>query len=114
MLSVEERNVLFPPILSALVRFCKAFPPLIEDVVGLLLQYGKICVSESCMKGYASPKNFDMSVGHEEALAVMGESTKEEVRQVLQQLPQGEPLAAKIQATFATILSNSLLVNNAF
>lgn len=44
---MEERQQLFAPILPAFVRFCKAFPPLLEDVVSLLLQYGRICVSEA-------------------------------------------------------------------
>ena len=47
VLSCEERQQLFSPVLPAFVRFCKAFPPLIEDVVGLLLQYGRISASEN-------------------------------------------------------------------
>ena len=47
VLTSEERQQLFPPVLPAFVRFCKAFPPLMEDVVGLLLQYGRICASEA-------------------------------------------------------------------
>ena len=47
MLTSEERQQLFPPVLPAFVRFCKAFPPLMEDVVSLLLQYGRICASEA-------------------------------------------------------------------
>ena len=47
MLTSEESQQLFPPVLPAFVRFCKAFPPLMEDVVSLLLQYGRICASEA-------------------------------------------------------------------
>jgi len=47
VLTSEERQQLFPPVLPAFVRFCKAFPPLMEDVVSLLLQYGRICASEA-------------------------------------------------------------------
>ena len=46
VLTSEERQQLFPQVLPAFVRFCKAFPPLIEDVVGLLLQYGRIVASQ--------------------------------------------------------------------
>ena len=47
VLSSEERQRLFNPVLPTFVRFCKAFPPLVEDVVGLLLQYGRITASEN-------------------------------------------------------------------
>ena len=33
----EERLVLLPPVLPSFVRFCKAFPPITEDVVSLLV-----------------------------------------------------------------------------
>lgn len=111
---MDERNMLFPAVLPAFPRFCKAFPPLIEDVVGLLLQYGRVVVSGSCHKSYSSPRNFDMSVGNEEVAELVGENTKEDVQKMLRQLPEGEPLAAKIQSTFVAILNNSLLAKKTF
>lgn len=54
VLTTEERQQLFPPVLPAFVRFCKAFPPLMEDVVGLLLQYGRICASEDSLQPLTS------------------------------------------------------------
>lgn len=44
------RTELFSHILPAFVRLCEAFPPLIEDTISLLVQLGKISVSESALK----------------------------------------------------------------
>lgn len=51
MLSSENRTELFTPALPALVRICVAFPPLVDDVVSLLLQVGRVCLSEACAHG---------------------------------------------------------------
>ena len=40
---------MFEPTLGSMVRFCKAFPPLVEDVTSLLLQYGRVVASEACL-----------------------------------------------------------------
>jgi hypothetical protein len=37
VLSHDERQELMPPVLPSFVRFCKAFPPLTEDVIALLV-----------------------------------------------------------------------------
>lgn len=109
---MEERNTLFPPILPSLVRFCKAFPPIIEDVVSLLAQYGRITVSEHCFKGYSSPRNFDMTV--QMPVSFKNMELKEEVLDVLQKMPEDDSLAGKIQRTFAEIVQNSLLEKKVF
>ncbi|EEC07439.1 integrator complex subunit, putative, partial [Ixodes scapularis] len=43
-----QRPLLFLPALPALVRMCRAFPPLAEDVAVLLLQLGRVCLSQEC------------------------------------------------------------------
>ena len=100
VLTAEERQQLFPPVLPAFVRFCKAFPPLMEDVVGLLLQYGRICASEDSLQpltinGGLSP---DLVNGLNSFTAA---DPKEKYR--LESLPQ------QVQDTFAAILDNSVL-----
>ncbi len=42
VLSVEERSALYPPTLPSLVRIARAFPPLVEDILALLVQMGKV------------------------------------------------------------------------
>ena len=95
-----------------MVRFCKAFPPIIEDVVSLLAQYGRIAVSEHCFKGYSSPRNFDMSV--QMPISFKNMEIKDEVMDVLKTLPDDDSLAGKIQKTFAEIVQNSLLEKKIF
>ena len=103
VLTAEERQQLFPPVLPAFVRFCKAFPPLMEDVVGLLLQYGRICASEDSLQpltingGGLSP---DLVNGLNSSMAASADPKE---RHRLESLPQ------QVQDTFAAILDNSVL-----
>ena len=110
MLTAEERNILFPPVLPSMVRFCKAFPPLIEDVVGLLLQYGRICASESCLNGAVSPKNFDMTGNSSTEVGPKEDNMNEQMKEIVDTInPTNASLAFQIQLTFTSILENSLL-----
>lgn len=34
------------PTLPSLVSFCRAFPPLYEDIMSLLIQIGQVCASD--------------------------------------------------------------------
>lgn len=45
----ETRPSLFGPILPSLVRICEAFPPLVDDTISLLMQLGRICVSQASL-----------------------------------------------------------------
>ncbi|XP_066936944.1 integrator complex subunit 2-like isoform X1 [Clytia hemisphaerica] len=45
-LPVAKRNQFFVPALCCLQRICKAFPPIREEVVALLLQIGRIAISQ--------------------------------------------------------------------
>lgn len=46
----EERAEVFIPALSALERLCVAFPPLVDDVIGLLLHLGKVCSAQNAVE----------------------------------------------------------------
>ena len=116
VLTSSERNILIPPVLPAMVRFCKAFPPLIEDVVGLLLQYGRICASESCINGAVSPKNFDMTGSSPIEIGNAKEdSLNGELGDITSRIsPTNPSLAYQIQLTFTSILENSVLEKRIF
>ena len=114
VLTSAERNILFPPILPSLMRFCKAFPPLIEDVIGLLLQYGRICASESCINGAVSPKNFDMT-GSTHIESGVKEELCEQFKDITNTINStNSSLAHQIQLTFTSILENSVLEKRIF
>lgn len=49
VLSAEDRIVLFMPVLSSLTRICLAFPPLAEDITGLLLQLGRVSTAQAAL-----------------------------------------------------------------
>lgn len=49
VLPSDLRLELFQPVLQSLVRICKAFPSLLEDVTSLLLQLGRICESQASL-----------------------------------------------------------------
>ena len=100
MLTAEERQQLFPPVLPAFVRFCKAFPPLMEDVVGLLLQYGRICASEDSLQ---PPLTINGGLSPDLVNGMNSITSDPKERQRLESLPQ------QVQDTFAAILDNSVL-----
>jgi hypothetical protein len=50
ILSSEKRALFFVPVLPALVRICKPFPPLHEDAINLLIQISQICLSQLAAK----------------------------------------------------------------
>ena len=100
-------------------------------------RFGKAVVSESCMKGYGSPKNFDLNLGNETISAVQGErdeeddedddnrrdfprsrafsrTARDEIEGLLRSLPKGEPLSVRIQATFDAIIGSSIMEKNVF
>jgi len=109
VLSSEERSSLFEPTLASMVRFCKAFPPLIEDVVGLLSQYGRVTISEACLtkaKGSGSPKNVFGAFDDDE--------NEEDIRNILAKDDSAVVMATKIQAVFKKIMDNSVLEKRAY
>jgi len=84
-----SRAELFAPCLPALVRICEAFPPLVDDVISLLMQLGRICMSEESLTSWQ-----DWTGGNRdnEIIAV-----------------DNHILCLKIQVTFANILSRAVL-----
>nr|CAD7423644.1 unnamed protein product [Timema monikensis] len=46
-----SRAQLFTPVLPSLVRICRAFPPLVDDTVQLLLQLGRMCEAQKSLIG---------------------------------------------------------------
>lgn len=52
-MSSNNRVELFQPTLPALVRICEAFPPLVDDVISLLTQLGRISMSEASRSTFA-------------------------------------------------------------
>ncbi|XP_034948170.1 integrator complex subunit 2 isoform X2 [Chelonus insularis] len=49
VLPARDRVILFMPVLSALTRMCLAFPPLAEDITGLLLQLGRVSSAQAAL-----------------------------------------------------------------
>uniref|UniRef100_A0A4W4DWR8 Integrator complex subunit 2 n=1 Tax=Electrophorus electricus TaxID=8005 RepID=A0A4W4DWR8_ELEEL len=50
VLTRPRRFVFFMPTLPCLVPFCRAFPPLYDDVVSLLVQVGQVCAADVATK----------------------------------------------------------------
>lgn len=60
-ISSTQRIHLFKPILPALVRISKAFPPLIDDIVQLLSQLMKICQSQASLTSHFDTNSMEDS-----------------------------------------------------
>ncbi|XP_072515420.1 integrator complex subunit 2 [Salminus brasiliensis] len=50
VLTRAKRFVFFMPTLPCLVSFCRAFPPLYDDVASLLVQVGQVCAADVATK----------------------------------------------------------------
>ena len=46
-LPASKRVAFFTPALPALVRFCRAFPPLCDEATGFLLELGRVAASHA-------------------------------------------------------------------
>ncbi|EFA05171.1 integrator complex subunit 2 [Tribolium castaneum] len=86
-LSSSQRVRLFRPILPALVRISEAFPPLVDDIVNLMMQLAKVCKSQASLASH-----FDVHLGKE--LEVSAEESKE--------------LCVLVQETFSDILDRAV------
>ncbi|XP_022248205.1 LOW QUALITY PROTEIN: integrator complex subunit 2-like [Limulus polyphemus] len=90
----ERRPQLILPALPAIVRMCKAFPPLFEDVVALLLQLGHICYSHACVMDMFSPSVIDYST------SVPDKETLKEVQKVIWSLPTNNAVCLAIRSAY--------------
>ncbi|PNF24457.1 Integrator complex subunit 2 [Cryptotermes secundus] len=90
-----SRQELFGPCLPALVRICEAFPPLVDDVISLLMQLGRICMSEASLT--ARQDGLVLS-------SMTGGNSDGKISAA-----DNHTLCLKIQATFADILSRAVL-----
>ncbi|XP_063236508.1 integrator complex subunit 2 [Bacillus rossius redtenbacheri] len=51
VLPCSSRALLFEPVLPSLARICRAFPPLVDDTVSLLMQLGRVCEAQRSLAG---------------------------------------------------------------
>lgn len=84
---------LFTPILPALVRISEAFPPLVSDVMNLLMQLAKISESQASLASH-----FDAHLG--KSLEVSAQESRE--------------LCDLTQKTFSEILDKAVLKPNVY
>lgn len=96
-----QRPLLFLPALPALVRMCKAFPPLSEDVAILLLQLGRVCLSQECT---AAPPQLGFCANQLDKCD--GDS---DIKSVLERLPTNSALCRAIQKSFADLCDTAVL-----
>lgn len=87
-LSSAQRIKLFNPVLPALVRISEAFPPLVEDIVQLLIQLSRVCQSQASIASY-----FDDHLSWESGVSIQ----------------ETEELCELAEATFANIISKTVL-----
>jgi len=105
VLAAKEREELIRPSLPALARICRAFPPLMEDTVQLLVQAARMWLSSRSVSGYTAPR-----------LCTTGTllTSRQDVREVVGDLPGESSLAEEIVATFETILGETIFSKRVF
>ncbi|KAK6641527.1 hypothetical protein RUM44_013239 [Polyplax serrata] len=97
VLPSEIRPSLFGPILPSLVRICDAFPPLAEDTISLLLQIGRVCVSQASLGDQSGVQK----LGSENTLILSDECNSE-------LMSVNEMLCVQVQKTFKQIIEKSV------
>jgi len=105
VLAAKEREELIRPSLPALARICRAFPPLMEDTVQLLIQAARMWLSSRSVSGYTAPR-----------LCTTGTilTSRQDVREAVGDLPGESSLAEEIVATFETILGETIFAKRVF
>lgn len=97
-----QRPLLFLPALPALVRMCRAFPPLAEDVAVLLMQLGRVCLSQECT---TAPPQLAFSAIQLEKSSAKGE----DLDSFENCLPSNSALCSAIQRSFAELCDSAVL-----
>lgn len=69
-ISSNQRIKLFKPVLPALVRISEAFPPLCDDIIGLMTQLARVCESQASLASH-----FDAHLGR--GLEVSAQESRE-------------------------------------
>ena len=144
VLAAKEREELIRPSLPALARICRAFPPLMEDTVQLLVQVTfdwviimdltpptlgceDVVVLSQCVRLLSSQTlyNWNSSYFQTGALSQIcldinifafttNHLNAQDVREVVGDLPGESSLAEEIVATFETILGETVFAKRVF
>lgn len=86
------------------MRICEAFPPLIDDTVSLLIQLGKMAISEATLK---------IGVIHLN-VAEFDDGYLSDHNNSSNMLLANDHLSKKIEETFVTIISRAVLKNKIY
>uniref|UniRef100_A0A671RR03 Integrator complex subunit 2-like n=1 Tax=Sinocyclocheilus anshuiensis TaxID=1608454 RepID=A0A671RR03_9TELE len=107
VLTRAKRFAFFMPTLPCLVSFCKAFPPLFDDVMSLLVQVGQVSAADVTTKA----RDIDPLIASECILEIpLSESKCSLRKRSAEDLGGADPdvqLCYHIEATFMDIISSS-------
>uniref|UniRef100_A0A8C1YMV5 Integrator complex subunit 2 n=2 Tax=Cyprininae TaxID=2743694 RepID=A0A8C1YMV5_CYPCA len=112
VLTRAKRFAFFMPTLPCLVSFCKAFPPLFDDVMSLLIQVGQVSAADVTTKA----RDIDPLIARLQYLGQkpqkirLSESKYSLRKRSAEELGRADPdvqLCYQIEATFMDIISSS-------
>ncbi|CAG2226172.1 INTS2 [Mytilus edulis] len=108
VLGAGDKLEFFLETVPYLVKVCQAFPPLFEDVNSLLLQLGRVCVSQlSCNSNIIATEQTDLNF----------EPSKKKSRYSLlspELTVQFEELHGLVRQTFSNIVKKSIVTRNIY
>ncbi|XP_077996243.1 integrator complex subunit 2-like [Glandiceps talaboti] len=119
VLPSDKRSQFFLPTLPALVRICRAFPPLYDDITSMLQQIGRICNSHlSVVTNIPQVMGINGDLG----VAFDKENTKLQVRHLstldsvtlIKAKNRDIAMSEEVQRTFKDIVSLSMTSTKAF
>uniref|UniRef100_A0A8C1T6I7 Integrator complex subunit 2 n=1 Tax=Cyprinus carpio TaxID=7962 RepID=A0A8C1T6I7_CYPCA len=103
VLTRAKRFAFFMPTLPCLVSFCKAFPPLFDDVMSLLIQVGQVSAADVTTKA----RDIDPLIPQKIRLSESKYSLRKRSAEELGRADPDVQLCYQIEATFMDIISSS-------
>ncbi|XP_045601514.2 integrator complex subunit 2 isoform X1 [Procambarus clarkii] len=125
VLGEEERLLIMEASLPSLVGIGKAFPALIEDLIHLLVMYGRVATAQSALSAAPAPKSIafldmldqetkdeeDHKMDYEEAPPP---SPKSVCRRLVRKVPREDSLFARIIGAFKKLIVESTMTHNLY
>eukprot|EP00088_Acartia_fossae_P070615 TRINITY_DN951_c0_g1_i4.p1 TRINITY_DN951_c0_g1~~TRINITY_DN951_c0_g1_i4.p1 ORF type:complete len:1177 (+),score=271.60 TRINITY_DN951_c0_g1_i4:42-3572(+) len=113
VLDAVAREELILSSLQPLHRICIAFPPLMEDVISLLLQAGQMCLNSSTLSGYTAPSYSTAVLPPRPPSSSPHNSTDLDKEMDRLHVSQ-DPVCALIVQTFRNIIHSTVLSKSIF
>ncbi|KAL4223618.1 Integrator complex subunit 2 [Mactra antiquata] len=126
VLDSKKRSEFFLETLPYLVKICKAFPPLCEDVTSLLIQIGRVCVSHMTSTSNVPQTDYSIALSATREVTQVEQKSREVIKEEStepskkrmkidnEHLPTHHKLYSVIQSTFRSIVTKAIATRDLY